>query len=864
MLFRSGPVNPFYSYPTNFIGSGSPVIVSNLSAPGTYIIEMRRLVSNATNSCGILSDLVSVTTSIAPTASNAGSRQILACNVTNTQLAANLPFSGTGRWFQVAGPTTVTFTDTYDPTVSLTGLSNGVYTFRWLINGGPNCSTTQGDVSVIVSSAIPSAANAGPDQTVCVGSTVTLAANSPLRKETGKWTVSPSAGIVFSNVNSPRATVTGLLASTTYTFTWTISNVCGSTTDNVLITSNAVVGPVQSDAGADQCLTSGTTNTLLAANNPGSGTGIWNKISGGAATIVNPGLFNTAVTGLSDGIYSFEWVLTFNACAESRDTVIVNISNPVTTANAGPDQTICGNNAILSGNLPLVGTGEWAEVSGPPGWTIADPNSPTTEISGLIEGVYTFSWTISNGNCTSSTDELVLYISTPPSIANAGTDINLCGITSTTLAANAATAGSGVWSVLGGAPNTPTFSNVNSPTSGLSGLIQGTYNLRWTISTGGICAESFDDVVVSIVPTAVASANQSICNVSSVQLTGLPAGSTGTWTQNSGPPTTISTTGANTAIALGLIGDTYGFTYTIPAAGCSTSANTTVIISGPSTVADAGPDQDICRSGATATINLAGNTIVTGAGTWTKDSGPAGGTITTPGSPTTTVTDITNPGTYYYSWTSTNGTCSNTDLVRITVYLPPTTANAGSDQAQVCGPVATMAANNPAIGLGLWTQVSGPNTAVITSPILNNTTMTGLIAGDYTFRWTISNGPCSTSSDDVTITVFTAPTQSNAGPNQVLCDLTSATLAGNTITLGAGLWTQISGPNTAGITSPTVANSEITNLIPGVYVFDWTSTLAPCSSSDQVQITIDALPTTANAGTDLSICLFDPDRKSVV
>lgn len=63
--------------------------------------------------------------------------------------------------------------------------------------------------------------------------------------------------------------------------------------------------------------------------------------------------------------------------------------------------------------------------------TITNPTSPTSQVTGLGNGNNIFRWTISNGICAPSLDDvLIAYegISTP---ANAGPDeLNICGVTS--------------------------------------------------------------------------------------------------------------------------------------------------------------------------------------------------------------------------------------------------------------------------------------------------------------------------------------------------------------------------------------------------------------------------------------------------
>ncbi|MFN7014074.1 MAG: GEVED domain-containing protein, partial [Bacteroidia bacterium] len=89
--------------------------------------------------------------------------------------------------------------------------------------------------------------------------------------------------------------------------------------------------------------------------------------------------------------------------------------------------------------------------------------------------------------------------------------------------------------------------------------------------------------------------------------------------------------------------------------------------------------------------------------------------------------------------------------LKITFSCPSNTiAAAGTDQSLTCGTTTTLAGNTPAYGTGTWTVVSG--TATITSPNSPTSTVTGLILGSSaTLRWTIDNGRCGSTFDDVTI-----------------------------------------------------------------------------------------------------------------
>jgi len=852
----SGPTTPTYpTIPSAYATASSPLVLNGFTVSGTYVIRIKR--SDGLGSmCSTVYDDITVVTSQTPTASNAGSAQILACTVINTELIGNVPSVGTGAWSQVSGPNTATIANALLARCPITGLTNGSYIFRWTISGGPKCATNQADVNVKVSSITPTIADAGADQTVCSNTPLILGANKPSLNESGKWTVTPSSGVTFNDATLPNATVTGLSASTVYTFTWTISNSCGSSSDNVVIITNAILGPIASNAGTDQCLTSGTTTATLAGNNPSPGTGLWTKISGGSATITSPTSYNSSVTGLSNGTYLFEWAITRNACTITRDTVIITISAAATTAAAGADQTICGTTTTLAGNAPTVGTGTWTQVTGAGGPVITNITSPTSPITNLSAGVYTFRWTITNGACSSNFDEVVIYVSTPPTTPVAGPNQALCGVTTATMAANAITAGSGYWSIIDG-PNVPTITTSTSPTTTVTGLTTGLYTLGWNSYNGAFCGVSTSTMTIKVTPTATAGTDQTLCGVTSANLSG-NVSSTGTWTQLGTTPSvaTITTTSPSTAIASNLVpgAGQYTFRYTISTTGCSSTADTHVTVSAPPTDANAGNDKEYCN---VTSWTMNANTPVTGTGSWTRISGPNTPTMSSSSSPTATL-GVTGtkavPGSYVYEWRITNGSCISADQVVIKI-SNVTAAYAGPNQSSVCGTVATMAATAPTTGGGVWTQVSGPSTATITSSVSATTTMTDLIPGTYVFRWTVSDGICSPSSSDVSITVSVNPTTPNAGIDQTICGSSTATLAGNTITSGTGLWTKFSGP-TCTITDPSNPTTTVSNLTVGTYVFQWTATNGTCVLSDQMTLTVFASPTTANAGSDFHTCLY--------
>jgi len=456
-------------------------------------------------------------------------------------------------------------------------------------------------------------------------------------------------------------------------------------------------------------------------------------------------------------------------------------------------------------------------------------------------------------------DNVNLAFSTPPPVANfTGSPTTVCAGGSVSFT-NTTTGGvTYAWTFPGGTPGTSTATN---PTVTYS--TPGTYNVTLVATgPGGTDTElKTGYIIVNGAPTtANAGTDKTACEGSTVSMTGNTATSgTGLWTKISGPAGGIITTPTSpTTTITTLAPGTYVFQWTISNAPCTASSDqVNIVVSGTPTIATAGPDQTICST--TTTVTMAGNTATVGSGIWTKISGPAGGTITTPSSPTTTITALVT-GTYVYQWTITNAPCTSTsDQMSIIVNAPPTAANAGLDQTE-CSSAGTMtlAGNSATSGTGTWTQVSGP-LSTITTPSSPTTTVTGLsTVGTYIYQWTISNNPCTASSDQMSIIITPGPTTALAGGDQNFCETTtSTTLAGNTVVSGTGLWTQISGPIST-ITTPSSPTSTITGMSgPGVYVYQWAISGAPCpTSTDLVTITVDAIPS-VNAGTDITICAGD-------
>jgi gliding motility-associated-like protein len=574
------------------------------------------------------------------------------------------------------------------------------------------------------------------------------------------------------------------------------------------------------NAGLDQTVSCailpGGSATLAA-----TGAGAWSAAAGnpGTATITTPTSPATTITNFSvAGTYDF--IYTNGSCS---DTAAVTVT---AKPNAGPDQT-ASCVALPGGSVTMAATGigTWSAETGNPGTAIITaPSSPTTTITTFsAPGIYSFIWT--SGSCT---DTATVTITSGP---NAGPDQSVSCVALPGGSVTMAATGAGTWSASPGNPGTAIITNPASPTTTITTFsVTGTYLF---IYSNGACS---DTAIVTVSSGADAGPDQIVaCTVLPGGTATMAATGMGIWTAQTGNPGTaiITTpTSPTTTITNFSAPGIYYFIWTT--GSCSDTASVTV-----TPEPDAGPDQTVSCAilpGGTATM------AATGLGIWT-DAGnnPGTSTITTIFSPTTTITDFSVAGTYYYVFT--NGLCSDTAAVIVTAK-----PDAGPDLTVPCTTLPGGTATMDAVGVGIWTAAAAnPGTAVITAPGSPTTTITNFsTSGIYSFIWTV--GTCS---DTATITVNAQP---DAGPDQTVgCAILpggSATMAA----IGTGTWSAWpNNPGTAIITNPNSPTTTITTFsVAGTYEFIYTNGI--CTDTALVIVS-----SGVNAGPDQTVsCVILP------
>ncbi len=771
----------------------------------------------------------------------------------------------------------------------------------------------------------PPSANAGNAQTITLPTNSVNLSGSGTSSNGGitnySWTKTAGpAGGTITNASSASTTVTGLVEGA-YTFELKVTDKGGATAkSSVQITVKAATAtaPV-ANAGTNQTIMLPVSTVTLAGSATSSGTisGYkWSQVSGPAGgTISNATSASTTVSGLVQGVYSFELTVTDNTGATAKATVQVTVNannNIAPKAQAGPDQTI----TLPVNSVSFSGTGtdsdgtiasySWTKFAGPAAGTITNPSSASTTVTGLIKGEYTFQLKVTDNQGAAGTDTVHVTVNgaaIAPPVANAGANQAISLPASSIILTGTGTSSGGTiagykWAKVSG-PAGGTISNATSASTTVTGLVQGVYSFELTVTDNtGASAKATVQVTVNannnIAPKAQAGPDQTITlPVNSVSFSGTGTDSDGTiasysWTKFAGPAAgTITSPSSAATTVTGLVKGEYTFQLKVTDNQGATGTDTVHVRVNGAAIAP-----PVANAGANQAISLpASSVILTGTGTssggtiagykWAKVSGPAGGTISNATSASTTVTGLVQ-GVYSFELTVTDNTgASAKATVQVTVNAntsktDPPTAQAGPDQT-IALPANSVSFTGKGTSTGTitsysWKKTNGP-TATITNPSSASTTVTGLVQGEYTFEFNVTDNSGSTGKDTIHVSVVkvSSPTNNspiaNAGPNRsITLPVNNTTLSGSgTDTDGqvvGYMWTKVSGPTAYNIVNASSAVTDITGLTAGVYIFQLkvTDNLGATGTAS-VQVTVnDAvkvsnIPPVANAGADITVTL---------
>ncbi len=226
---------------------------------------------------------------------------------------------------------------------------------------------------------------------------------------------------VFGDGTDPTSTFPGNSSNngTTYTLKWSLTNGGCTSTDDVIV---VFFSPPTVSAGADKATCAGSTATMAGTRGGSATSATWTTSGNGTFSNATS---NTAVyTPSANDIAAGSVTLTYTTndptgpCGPVSDQMTLTINPAPTTAVAGADQSICASSTSLAANSPTSGAGSWSIISGN-GGVLDDASSPTSTFSGVQGNSYILRWTISNGGCTSSTDDVSITLKAAPSSVSA-------------------------------------------------------------------------------------------------------------------------------------------------------------------------------------------------------------------------------------------------------------------------------------------------------------------------------------------------------------------------------------------------------------------------------------------------------------
>ena len=711
---------------SSYLWSGNNAITQSntVSTSGTYTVTVTNSDGCSATSPGVL---VTVNSATVPTITASGSTTI--CQGTNVLLTASAGTAyawSTGETSQsilasTAGPHTVTVTNANGCTATsaaTTIIVNNLPSVAAITGANSICegstttlaSATVGGVWSSSNTGVASVSTSGVVTGVATGNAVITYAVTDVNGCTNSATASMSVNalpIATISANGPTTFCAGgsvtLTSSTGTSYAWVggdispsitvttsgsyyvqVTNAAGCTSTSAPIT--VVVNPLPTVApitgSGNVCFGLTTQMSNLTTG------GIWSSADNAIASI-------DATTGLVTGNAVGATVLTYtvtnaNGCSSSATWLMtVNASPSVTIAANGPTTFCQGSSVTLTAT---------------PGATYLWSNNEITQsIDVTNAGLYFVTITNAAG-CTAVSNSINVNVNGLSSaVITASGPLTLCQGDNVTLTAT---------------PGTNYLWSTGETTQSI--VVTSTMAVHVDVTNATGCVTSSAITYVTVIPSvqAVITANgpTALCLGSSVTLSGPSAtGISYSWSNGVTTASTQSIT-VNT-------GGVYSLTVST-GNGCSSTATQTVLVN---------PNPNV-------TITANGPTLFCQGGSVTLTASGATSYVWSDGSITPSIT-TSIPGNYFVVGTNNNGCESTSATTTVTVStIPAVSAITGANN--VCESSSVQLTS--ATANGIWTS-SNNFIATVSSTGL----VTGLNAGTTTITYTVTNGACSSSVSSV-------------------------------------------------------------------------------------------------------------------
>ncbi len=744
-------------------------------------------------------------------------------------------------------------------TVNISGQAIGVYNFVYTVSGTGACpdesATVAINISEILSSGIPSLINS---VSFCVSQLPTAYDLTLLldNEDTGgTWT--QGATSMDPTVTSPMDLTSFVPGTYDFTYSQNLApNPCPeeSTTVQVIVLADPNAGTAISMEFCENNLSVHSPYDLFSSldgsqDNP---LGTWTDAMN---NLVSTSIDITAFT-VEGSPYIYTYTINTGFCQDAETIAIEILPAPESGTYIGTPFTVCEDQAAANSPYDLFnlldGTqdtnGTWYAGNTSTGTSVTNP----IDLSTLGNGIFDFTYTVPTiGTCTDVEVVVTVIINELP---NTGTPTPFL-ICENELAA---TSPLDVFGQLSGQVAGGTWSDddatgaLTGNTVDLTGLVVGDYNFSYTITDGNTCTNS-STVEVTVAP-APESGNYigtpfTICEDQAAANSPYDLFNLLDGTQDTNGTWYAGNTSAGTAVVnpidLTTLGNgIFDFTYAVPAIGTCTDVDVTVTViinelpnTGTPTPFLVCENELAVNSPLDVFGQLSGQDA---GGTWSDDDAT--------GALTGNTVDLTGlvVGGYNFTYTVTNGSCSDTATVLISVLDAP---NAGTST------VLDLCLSDITTGqtLDLFTQLTGNDaggnwsdddlTGELTGSILD---VSSLTTGVYNFTYSVSLfAACNVDLETLQIRInnINAPT---ALAIQDFCD--QATVADLSVMGNAVIWYE-----DAALMNPLISTDV---LLDGEdYFATQTDAITNCESNDSVAVTVNIFAS-PNSGVAvlLSVC----------
>lgn len=800
----------------NFV-SGSDTLNPIVDQPGTYILS----ISSAINGC-TTNDTVLVLQNIMAPPANAGLPDTLNCTFQNFAIGpipTPIDTSLVPLWSTPDG-NILSGSDTWAPDVDQPG--NYFITVTDSING---CSSID-SVLIVQDIANPVAAIAPPNLITCMETVVGLdgAGSSSGPEFSYLWT-SPNGTIVGQNDSISAA------AASSGIYVLVVTNTQNGCTALAATAVDADIDiPVLTALSPDtlNCLLD---TTLIDATMSSSGPTYQYSWTTQDGNIVADG--NTLIPTVdAPGTYTLNLLNTANNCTATLSVIVPqDISPPNAVANPGDTLTCNTSSSILDGLGSSVGADfsyNWTSVDGN---IVSGNNALNPEVD--QPGNYILQVTDQINGCTSTASAQIQIDTIAPIALIAPAATLSCSTLQTTLDATASNQMANMSYDWIGA--------IQSGQGTLQAIVDqpGLYTLIITDNNNGCSAEA-TVLVDQDIATPIAEAGPNVL-INCIN----PTGSLGTLNNPSGAGFSLlwTTVGGNftsptdsATVAIDQAGN-YQLLVSNLQNGCTASDNVTVTADFAPPVADAGPGTVLTCAQTSLSLQGTGSSGPDFSYLWTSPDGniSSGANTLNP--------IVSEPGSYNLLVTNTQNGCTATSQVIITDNSDGPIASAGLPQTLTCllGST-TLSAAGSSTGPEFtytWSTANGNISA-------GANTLTPSIDAPGTYVVTVTNTTnlCTETASVTILQDIQAPIVDAGVDNTLTCAVTNLPLQGQIISSSSTnigyQWDTpdgqiVSGGNTAG---PVIG-------APGTYLLTVTDAINGCTGTDQLQISEDISPPTA-------------------